>query len=211
MRRGLIAAPGYSFLASSCLLILLGWLLHWAWLWWPGLAALIFFAYFFRDPERHTPPEPEVVVAPADGKVIRIDEVIEERYLNAPARRVAIFMNVFDVHVNRAPAAGTVQVAEHRDGCFKAAFREEACTLNEQLALVLEEGSRRLLVVQIAGLLARRIVSYVQPGQHLEKGERLGMICFGSRVDLYLPEQAQILVRVGDRVKAGSSLVARWT
>ncbi len=84
-------------------------------------------------------------------------------------------------------------------------------TLNEQMALVLEEGSRRLLVVQIAGLLARRIVSYVQPGQHLEKGERLGMICFGSRVDLYLPEEAQIMVRVGDRVKAGSSIVARWT
>jgi phosphatidylserine decarboxylase len=211
MSRGLIAAPGYSFLASSVLLILLGWLLHWGWLWWPGLAALVFFGYFFRDPERLIPPEPEVVVAPADGKVILTDEVREERYLNGPARRVAIFMNVFDVHVNRAPTAGTVREVEHRDGCFKAAFREEACTLNEQLALVLEEGSRRLLLVQIAGLLARRIVSYVQPGQHLEKGERLGMICFGSRVDLYLPGQAQLTVKAGDRVKAGSSIVARWT
>jgi len=208
---GLIAAPGLRFLGSSILLILLGWLLHWGWLWWPGLAALIFFGYFFRDPERLIPPEPEVVVAPADGKVILTDEVIEERYLNGPARRVAIFMNVFDVHVNRAPAAGTVREVEHREGCFKAAFREDAGVLNEQMALVLEEGRRRLLVVQIAGLLARRIVSYVQPGQHLEKGERLGMICFGSRVDLYLPQEAQIMVKAGDRVKAGSSIVARWT
>jgi phosphatidylserine decarboxylase len=120
-------------------------------------------------------------------------------------------MNVFDVHVNRAPSAGTVQEAQHRDGCFKAAFREESSAVNEQMALVLEEVGRRLLVVQIAGLLARRIVSYVQPGQHLEKGERLGMICFGSRVDLYLPMQSQLMVKVGDRVKAGSSIVARWT
>jgi phosphatidylserine decarboxylase len=211
MSRGRLAAPGYSFLAASGLLMLLGWLLHWGWLWWPGLAALIFFGYFFRDPDRPIPPEPGVVVAPADGKVILTDEIREERYLNGPARRVAIFMNVFDVHVNRAPAAGTVREVEHRDGCFKAAFREDACTLNEQLALVLEEGGRRLLLVQIAGLLARRIVSYVQPGQHLEKGERLGMICFGSRVDLYLPAEAQITVQAGDRVKAGSSIVARWS
>ena len=135
-----------------------------------------------------------------------MDEVREERYLNGPARRVAIFMNVFDVHVNRAPVAGTITEAEHRDGCFKAAWREDACTLNEQQALVLEAKGVRVLVVQIAGLLARRIISYVQPGQSLDKGERLGLICFGSRVDLYLPLAAEILVKVGDRVQAGSSI-----
>jgi len=207
---GKIAAPGYSFLAASGLLIFLGWLLSWGWLGVVGLAGLAFFGYFFRDPERDIPREPGLVVAPADGKVVFADEVQEDRYLNGPARRVAIFMNVFDVHVNRAPLAGTVAVAQHRDGCFKAAWREDACTLNEQMALVLEDNGRRILVVQIAGLLARRIVSYVQPGQHLEKGERLGMICFGSRVDLYLPPEAEILVQVGDRVKAGSSIVAKW-
>jgi phosphatidylserine decarboxylase len=119
-------------------------------------------------------------------------------------------MNVFDVHVNRSPVAATVAQTQHRDGCFKAAWRADACDLNEQQALVLEAGGRRLLVVQIAGLLARRIVSFVSPGQALEKGERLGMICFGSRVDLFLPPEAEILVKVGDRVQAGSSLVARW-
>ncbi len=205
-----IAAPGYRFLAAGALLILLGWLLHWAWLGVAGLAGLAFFGYFFRDPEREVPAETAIVVSPADGKVVYIDEVREDRYLNAAARRVAIFMNVFDVHVNRAPVAGTVAVTQHRDGCFKAAFREDACTLNEQLALVLETEGRQVLVVQIAGLLARRIVSYVQPGKHLAKGERLGMICFGSRVDLYLPPEAEILVKVGDRVKSGSSSIAKW-
>ena len=205
-----IAAPGYRFLAASALLIFLGWLLGSGWLWGLGLLALAFFGYFFRDPERPIPAEPEAVVSPADGKVVFIDEVREERYLNGPARRVAIFMNVFDVHVNRAPVAGTITEAEHRDGCFKAAWREDACTLNEQQALVLEAKGARVLVVQIAGLLARRIISYVQPGQYLDKGERLGLICFGSRVDLYLPLEAEILVKVGDRVQAGSSIVARW-
>ncbi|HEY9072726.1 MAG TPA: phosphatidylserine decarboxylase family protein [Desulfobaccales bacterium] len=207
---GIIAAPGYSFLAASLLLIILGWAFGWSALLWVGLAGLLFFGYFFRDPERDIPADPAVIVAPADGKVILVDEVREDRYLNAPARRIAIFMNVFDVHVNRAPLAGTVTEMQHRDGCFKAAFREDACTLNEQMALLLEAKGSRVLVVQIAGLLARRIVSYVKPGQQLKKGERLGMICFGSRVDLYLPPQAEILVKVGERVKAGSSLVAKW-
>ena len=207
---GKIAAPGYRFLAAAALLIFLGWLLGSGWLWGLGLLALAFFGYFFRDPERLIPAEPEAVVAPADGKVVLVDEVREERFLNGAARRVAIFMNVFDVHVNRAPVAGTITEAEHRDGCFKAAWREDACTLNEQQALVLEAKGARVLVVQIAGLLARRIISYVQPGQDLDKGERLGLICFGSRVDLYLPLEAEILVKVGDRVQAGSSIVARW-
>jgi phosphatidylserine decarboxylase len=205
-----IAAPGYSFLAASLLLILIGAIFSWPWLAKLGVAALVFFAYFFRDPERVIPAAPEGVVAPADGKVVFVDEVQEDRYLQAQAKRVAIFMNVFDVHVNRSPVAATVAQTQHRDGCFKAAWRADACDLNEQQALVLEAGGRRLLVVQIAGLLARRIVSFVSPGQALEKGERLGMICFGSRVDLFLPPEAEILVKVGDRVQAGSSLVARW-
>ena len=207
---GKIAAPGYRFLAASVLLILLGWLLSSGWLGGVGLLALAFFGFFFRDPERSIPADPAVVVAPADGRVVFVESVNEGRYLNAEARRVAIFMNVFNVHVNRAPLAGTVAVAEHRDGCFKAAWRRDACASNEQLALVLEADGRRALVVQIAGVLARRIASYVQPGQRLEKGERLGMICFGSRVDLYLPPEAEISVQVGDQVLAGSSIVARW-
>jgi phosphatidylserine decarboxylase len=121
-------------------------------------------------------------------------------------------MNVFDCHVNRAPVGATVAVVTHRDGNFRAAFKHDADRDNEQQATLLEAAyGRRVLVVQIAGLLARRIVGWVHPGQRLAKGERLGMICFGSRVDLYLPLKSEVTVRVGDRVKAGSSIVGRWT
>ena len=176
-----------------------------------GLLAGAFFAYFFRDPERAIPAEANLIVAPADGKVVFIDEVAEERFLKIPARRVAIFMNVFDVHVNRAPVAAKVAAAAHQPGRFTAAFRADASRVNEQYIWELEgEGGRRVLMVQIAGLLARRIIPWAAPGQFLAKGQRLGMICFGSRVDLYLPREWEILVQVGDKVKAGSSVIGRW-
>jgi phosphatidylserine decarboxylase len=182
----------------------------------PGLAALGvvaagFFAYFFRDPERHIPAAPGEIVAPADGRVVILDEVAETPFLEGPTRRVAIFMNVFDVHVNRAPVAGTVTLLNHREGKFKAAFRQDAGWLNEQQAVVLkDEAGRQVLVVQIAGLLARRIVPFIKQGQRLARGERFGMICFGSRVDLYLPRECRLAVKKGQRVKAGASVVGRW-
>lgn len=210
-RHGAIAAAGYPFILASVVLIFLGMIQGWPWLTAIGLLGGVFFGFFFRDPERSIPGEPGVIVAPADGKVVIVDEVQEDRFLQSQAKRVAIFMNVFDVHVNRAPVAATVAVSQHQDGKFKAAFRHDAGWLNEQQALVLEtEQQRRVLVVQIAGLLARRIIAYVTPGQHLTRGERLGMICFGSRVDLYLPPEADIQVKIGDRVKAGSSIIGRW-
>jgi len=209
--RGLIAAPGYRFILAGVVLILLGVIGGWPWITGLGLMSGGFFAYFFRDPERAIPSEPGVIVSPADGLVIRVDEVQENEFLKTPARYVAIFMNVFDVHVNRSPVAGTVTEMRHRAGEYKAASRPDAALRNEQQAIVLEsETGLRLLVVQIAGLLARRIIPFVKPGHNLARGERLGMICFGSRVDLYLPLEAEVLVKVGDRVKAGSSMVARW-
>jgi len=212
MRRGLVAAPGYPFLGGCAALIFLGWLLSWAWLVVLGILGGGFFAYFFRDPERPIPEDAGVIVSPADGKVVIVDEVHEDRMLRGPARRVAIFMNVFDCHVNRSPVGATVAVVTHRDGEFRAAFKHDADRGNEQQATLLEGAyGRRVLVVQIAGLLARRIIGWVHPGQRLAKGERLGMICFGSRVDLYLPRDCHILAKVGDRLKAGSSIVGRWT
>ena len=211
MSPGFIAAPGYPFLLGGGLLIFLGWALSWPWLSVAGLAGGIFFAYFFRDPQRPIPEDPAAIVSPADGKVILVDEVQEDRYLKGPAKRLAIFMNVFDVHVNRAQVPGTVTVVNHQAGKFKAAFLHDADRLNEQQATVLQSGQgRQVLVLQIAGLLARRILGFVKPGQNLARGERLGMICFGSRVDLYLPPESEILVKVGDRLKAGTSIVARW-
>jgi phosphatidylserine decarboxylase len=208
---GIIAAPGYSFILASTILVVLGISLNWPWLTFPGLLGIGFFAYFFRDPERLIPAEPGLVVAPADGKVVIVDELQEDKFLQGPVKRVAIFMNVFDVHVNRAPLAGTVALSQHQSGQFKAAFIHDAGVVNEQQATLLEgEDGRRVLLVQIAGLLALRIIVLVAPGQRLARGERLGMICFGSRVDLYLPPEAEILVQVGDRVKAGSSTIGRW-
>jgi phosphatidylserine decarboxylase len=208
---GIIAGPGYRFILAGALLVILGQFLGSGWLTLIGLLSAAFFAYFFRDPERAIPPEPDAVVSPADGRVVQVDEIREDRFLHGQARRVAIFMNVFDVHVNRAPLAGVVNAQEHRSGSYLNASREEAAWQNEQLAMVLEdERGRRTLVIQIAGLLARRIIGYVQPGARLAKGQRFGLICFGSRVDLYLPPDAEILVKVGDRVRAGSSVIARW-
>ena len=209
--RGLIAAQGYPLILGGVVLILLGVVGGWAWLTVLGVLSGGFFAYFFRDPERDIPPEPGVIVSPADGVVIRVDEVQESEFLHGPARYVAIFMNVFDVHVNRAPVAAVVREMRHRPGEYKAASRQDAAGRNEQQALMLEnEAGRRVLVVQIAGLLARRIIAFVKPGQSLARGERLGLICFGSRVDLYLPGDSQIQVKTGDRVKAGSSIIGRW-
>ena len=208
---GFIAPPGYRFILAGVILIFLGLITGWQALTILGIAGAAFFTYFFRDPARPVPGEPGLIVSPADGRVILVDEVREGRFLQAPCRRLAIFMNVFDVHVNRAPAAGTVTVSEHRPGQFKAAFRQDAAWLNEQQAVVLAtDHGPRLLTVQIAGLLARRIISYVTPEQRLARGERLGLICFGSRVDLYLPPDSEVLVRPGDRVQAGSSVVARF-
>ena len=209
--RGLIAAPGHRFIWPLVGAFLLGLALNSTWLFLLGIIGAAFFTYFFRDPERPIPQEPGVVISPADGKVIALDEVQEEKFLGRPAKRVSIFMNVFDVHVNRAPVAGRVAASNHRDGCYKVAWHPCADQVNEQQATLLEaEAGRRVLVVQIAGLLARRIISFVTPGQTLARWERLGMICFGSLVDLYLPPDTEFLVQVGDKVQAGSTILGRW-
>jgi len=209
--RGFIAAQGYPLILAGVVLILLGVMGGWPWITGLGVLAGGFFAYFFRDPERDISPEPGVIVSPADGKVVLVDEVQENEFLKTSARRVAIFMNVFDVHVNRSPVAAVVREMRHRPGEYKVASRQDAASRNEQQALMLENAAgRRVLVVQIAGLLARRIIPFVKPGQPLARGERLGLICFGSRVDLYLPGDSQVQVKTGDRVKAGSSIIGRW-
>jgi len=210
-KRNPIAPPGYPLILAGVVLIFLGVIGGWHYLTGLGLLSAGFFTCFFRDPDREIPLEPGLVVSPADGKVVRVDGVQEPGFGLGPARRVAIFMNVFNVHVNRSPVAGVVKEMRHQAGEYKAAFRPDADSRNEQQALVLEdEAGRRVLVVQIAGLLARRILPYVKPGQALARGERVGMICFGSRVDLYLPGESDLRVQVGDRLKAGSSIIGRW-
>lgn len=205
-----IAAPAYKFLMGSGVLIVLGLVFSWWLLVILGLGAGAFLAYCFRDPERSIPSEPQVVVSPADGKVLFVDTVWEDRFLNGSARRVAISLSLLDVHVNRSPVAGMVVKTEHQPGQFSAPVGSKADRINERrIWMLADEADRRFLVVQMAGQLTRRIIPFAQGGQRLARGERLGMICFGSRVDLFLPLEAQVTVAPGTKVLAGTDVVAR--
>ena len=174
----------------------------------PLLIGVAFCLYFFRDPERQPPPDDHLVVSPADGRVLEVREEREEQFLHQPATRVSIFMSPLDVHVNRSPVAGTIELVRHTAGRFRAAFADKASLDNERNAVLLTAPGGRFLVVQIAGALARRIICNRQPGDRLARGERFGMIMFGSRVDLFLPPAARPVVTRGDRVRAGHTVVA---
>ncbi len=162
------------------------------------LPLLGFVLWFFRDPERSTPREPGLLVSPADGRVIQ-----------AGPDSISVFMNVFDVHVCRAPSGGTVEAVDHRRGRFLAAFKDLASEENERVSIVIASGAERLRVTLVAGLIARRIVCKVQPGQPIEGGQRVGLIQFGSRVDVALPGSAEVAVSLGQRVVAGETVIAR--
>ena len=177
----------------------------------PFVLAIAFCLFFFRDPERVAPADERLVVSPADGRVLEVSGEREERFLHAPATRISIFMSPLDVHVNRAPVSGTIEVVRHTPGKFRAAFADKASLDNERNALMLTSGGRRYLVVQIAGALARRIVCRVGEGDRVRRGERFGLIMFGSRVDLFLPPEVRPAVRKGDRVRAGTSVVGEVT
>lgn len=174
------------------------------------LAALV--VNFFRNPERRVPSEPGAVVAPADGVVVEVADEPAHRLYGTTAIRVSIFMNVLDVHVNRAPVGGRVVEVVYNPGKFLVARVPKASLENEQSAMILEAPSgRRVMLVQIAGLVARRIVNYARPGDRLARGQRFGLIRFGSRVDIYLPPDAQLAVAPGRRVAGGTSVIAHLT
>ena len=175
----------------------------------PLLLAVGFCLWFFRDPERTAPADDRAVISPADGRVVAVVSEREERFLNTQATRVSIFMSPLDVHVNRSPVTGTVRQVQHTAGKFRAAFSDKSSLDNERNAVVLESGGKRYLMVQIAGALARRIVCHVGPGDRLERGQRFGMIMFGSRVDVFLPPGVQPTVSKGERVRAGLSVLGR--
>ncbi len=162
------------------------------------LPLLGFVLWFFRDPERSTPTQPGLLVSPADGRVIK-----------AGPGAISVFMNVFNVHVCRAPAGGTVEAVEHRDGRFLAAFKDRASEENERVSIVIASAGGRLRFTLVAGLVARRIVCKVRPGQRVRGGQRVGLIRFGSRVDVDLPDRAEVAVRLGQRVVAGETIIAR--
>ena len=206
-----VAREGYPFIFLSIIAIVITYFLGSTILIVLSVCLTIFIVAFFRDPEREAPDLENSFVAPADGKVIKVDRVREERFLYEEVLRISIFMNLFNVHVNRAPASGRVAGVAYNHGKFFSADLDKASLENEQNALLIETGEgRRFVVVQIAGLVARRIVCYVKEGDAVERGKRFGMIRFGSRLDIYLPTDSVIKVRVGDKVKAGASLLGVW-
>ncbi|HEY2711699.1 MAG TPA: phosphatidylserine decarboxylase [Chthoniobacterales bacterium] len=180
---------------------------NWLSLFWLALIAYTF--VFFRDPERTTPADPDVVVAAADGVVVEIIDLEEPEVVRQTMRRVSIFLSVFDVHTNRAPIDGRIVYREHREGlCLDA--RNPNCSLkNEAMTWAFENPRATLVVRQITGAIARRIVGWSHVGDVLRKGERFGMIRFGSRTEVFLPLTATVLVKVGDRVAGGASAIAR--
>jgi phosphatidylserine decarboxylase len=166
-----------------------------------------FVLFFFRDPERTPPSDPDAIVSAADGRVM---EVVEERRGPNPGHRISVFLSIFDVHVNRAPVIGHIVAMEYRKGRFYAAMRGRASEENEQNVIHLSTERGEVVFKQIAGWVARRIVCWKAVGDSVTRGERVGMIRFGSRVDIWLPERVDILVRPGQHVAAGSSVLARW-
>ena len=204
-----VAREGYPFIGFLAFLSLFFAALSLTLPAWLCLLATIFVLSFFRDPERFVPPEGSSLVSPADGKVIIVDKVTDETFTGGEAWKISIFMNVFNVHVNRSPAAGTVEKIIYRPGKFYAADTEKGALQNEYCATLLRtEGGHRIAFVQIAGLIARRIICWLEPGDQVVKGRRMGLIRFGSRVDVYLPLQAELKVSVGQKVTAGESVLA---
>ena len=173
------------------------------------VALIVYTIVFFRDPERPDPAEPNAVVAAADGTVTDISEVEESDVLKTKTRRVGIFLSVFDVHTNRAPIAGRITFRQHRQGLCVDARRADCSEKNEAMTWAFENLRVTIVVRQLTGAIARRIVAWAKVGDTLQRGERFGMIRFGSRTEVYFPLSAEVLVQVGDRVKGGATVIAR--
>ncbi len=201
-----IAKEGYMFILPLAGLTVIFWVLSWLWI--AGLfgGLFLFVTWFFRDPERVIPDAPNVIVSPGDGRIVEIvkekDPLLEDNYT-----RVSIFLNVFNVHVNRVPIAGKIQAYRYNKGKFLNAASHKASMDNEQSAILLNNGHVTILVKQIAGLIARRIVCWAKEGDEFQRGQRYGLIRFGSRMDIFVPEGTDIKVSVGDIVNGGSSII----
>jgi phosphatidylserine decarboxylase len=198
---------GYKFAAVPLVAGAVAVGLHWAWLGGVLIILGLFIMFFFRDPERTPPADQNAIVSPADGRVM---EIVEEALHQNPGRRISVFLSIFDVHVNRSPVAGRITSIEYRSGKFYAAMRGRASAENEQNAFYVNSDRGEVVFKQIAGWVARRIVCWKSAGDSVIRGERVGMIRFGSRMDIWLPDGVEILVRPGQHVAGGTSVLARW-
>ena len=203
-----IAKEGFLFLIPSALLTIFLAAIGWKILTLLGILFTLFIAFFFRNPKRKIPSLQNIILSPADGRIIHVGECEEDRFLKERALKVSIFMSVLDVHINRAPVSGKVLEKSYYPGQFLVANAEKSSLLNEQNAFILETEDRlKIVLIQIAGFVARRIVCYAKAGDTLRMGEIFGMIRFGSRIDLYLPTEVKPVVRVGQHVKGGESII----
>ena len=203
-----VAKEGFPFLILSAFVTFIFGVMGWKGLVFLGAFLTLFIAFFFRNPRRKIPDLQNVILSPADGKIVHVGECEENRYLKERALKVSIFMSLLDVHVNRAPVSGKVLERSYNPGRFLVASVEKASLLNEQNALLLETEDRfKILLIQIAGFVARRIVCYARVGDLVRKGEIFGLIRFGSRIDLYLPTGVIPAVKVGQHVKGGESII----
>ncbi|HHM02764.1 MAG TPA: phosphatidylserine decarboxylase family protein [Caldithrix abyssi] len=177
---------------------------------WVFLALTFFHLYFFRDPVRPVPEGEKLIISPADGHVVKIEEVDEPLYFKEKVRKVSIFLSVFDVHVNRMPVAGEVDYVDYRPGKFLAAFADDASDHNEQSVIGVRSAHGRVLFKQIAGLIARRIIYYTNVGDKVRPGERMGLIRYGSRIDMFFPLDVTVKVKLKQRVRCGASVIGEF-
>ena len=201
-----LAKDGFIFILPLLVITVLMFLISFYWATAIFGLGFLFVTWFFRDPERRIPNEPNVIVSPADGKITEI--VTENEPINGKlCKRVTIFLSVFNVHVNRVPIEGTIEDIRYNPGKFLAAFNPKASMDNEQNLILINNGRTHIFVKQIAGLIARRIVCWPKKGDHYESGQRYGLIRFGSRVDILLPENTKLSVACGDKVSGGKSII----
>lgn len=209
MRQTPIAGEGLVLIALSLILAILFFMLHNKIL---SLAIFVFFLFclfFFRNPKRYHSSNEDELISPADGKVMEVGETVEGEFLNGISKKVSIFMSPLDVHVNRAPCEGRIAKVVHRKGEFALAFRKDSDKENEKNYVLIEHGDEKILLVQIAGFMARRIISYIKEGDYVKKGDPVGMIAFGSRVDIYFPKEYNTIVSLSNKVKAGVTPLAK--
>ncbi len=204
-----IVKDGYPFILGAVVVTLLVYFFIGAtWAVIPGVLAL-FFLYFFRNPTYKTPYDPNILYSPAHGTVMAVEDIYDDEFLNEPATKVTIFLSVFDVHVNRSPIDGEIKYQRYTCGQFVPAYKKSASFENERHAIGLDNGRIRVHVIQVAGLLARRIVSWVSIGRKIEQGECYGMIKFGSSTELIVPKNVEITVKKGDKVVGGITVMGR--
>lgn len=204
-----IAPDGYPFIVVFAIISILIYIFTKPWLVIFPLIATLFMCVFFRDPDRKIPLGEGIFVSPADGKVILVKDAYEKEYLGTETKEISIFMSIFDIHINRSPCDGKVILVKHSSGKFFVAHKDIASFENENTVVVIEGKYGRILVKQVAGFIARRIVCRLKIGDQLKKGEKYGMIKFGSRLDIYLPKDTKINVKVGDKVRAGETILGK--